>query len=80
MSTGAREKTERKISQSLKGLEKMKYDKKQSEYDNIRNEQTKTATKLAYAEIISCNKKHLEKELPYEDQQQNRSKRREEEI
>ncbi len=32
----------------------------QSEYDNIGREQTKTATELAYAEVISYNKKNLE--------------------
>ncbi|GFH90580.1 hypothetical protein IMSAGC002_01827 [Lachnospiraceae bacterium] len=29
----------------------------QSEYDSIGKEQTKTATELAYAEVISYNKK-----------------------
>ena len=31
----------------------------QSEYDSIGKEQTKTATELAYAEVISYNKKTL---------------------
>ena len=56
----------------------------QSEYDNIGKEQTKTATELAYAEVISYNKKNLERELQNEsrqhNRQQNRTKRREEEI
>ena len=56
----------------------------QSEYDSIGKEQTKTATELAYAEIISYNKKNLERELQNESRQQNRqqsrTKRREEEI
>ena len=56
----------------------------QSEYDNVSKEQTKTATELAYAEIISYNKKNLERELQNESRQHNRqqskTKRREEEI
>ena len=56
----------------------------QSEYDSIGKEQTKTATELAYAEVISYNKKNLERELQNESRQQNRqqnkTKRREEEI
>ncbi len=56
----------------------------QSEYDSIGKEQTKTATELAYAEVISYNKKNLERELQNEsrqhNRQQNRTKRREEEI
>lgn len=55
-----------------------------SEYDSIGKEQTKTATELAYAEVISYNKKNLERELQNESRQQNRQqnkvKRREEEI
>ena len=47
-------------------------------------EQTKTATELAYAEVISYNRKNLERELPNEsrqhNKQQNKTKRREEEI
>lgn len=35
----------------------------QSEYDSIGKKQTKTATELAYAEVISYNKKNLEREL-----------------
>ena len=31
----------------------------QSEYDSIGKEQTKTATELAYVEVISYNKKNL---------------------
>ncbi len=38
----------------------------QSEYDSIGREQTKTATELAYAEVISYNKKNLERELQNE--------------
>ena len=43
-----------------------------------------TATELAYAEVISYNKKNLERELQNEsrqhNRQQNKTKRREEEI
>ncbi len=56
----------------------------QSEYDSIGREQTKTATELAYAEVISYNKKNLERELQNEsrqhNKQQNKTKRREEDI
>ncbi len=56
----------------------------QSEYDSIGKEQTKTATELAYAEVISYNRKNLERELQNESRQhsrqQNKTKRREEEI
>ena len=56
----------------------------QAEYDSIRKEQSKTATELAYAEVISYNKKNLERELQNErrqhDRQQGKMKRREEEI
>ena len=56
----------------------------QSEYDSIGKEQTKTATKLAYAEVIGYNRKNLERELQNESRQHNRqhhkTKRREEEI
>ena len=56
----------------------------QSEYDSIGKEQTKTATELAYAEVISYNKKNLEREHQNESRQQNRqqsrTKRREEEL
>ena len=56
----------------------------QSEYDSIGREQTKTATELAYAEVIGYNKKNLERELQNEsrqhNRQQSRTKRREEEI
>ncbi len=56
----------------------------QSEYDSISKEQTKTATELAYAEVISYNKKNLERELQNEsrqhNKQQSKTKRREEEI
>ena len=56
----------------------------QSEYDSIGKEQTKTATELAYAEVISYNKKNLEREPQNESRQHNRQqdrvKRREEEI
>ena len=44
----------------------------QSEYDSIGREQTKTATELAYAEVIGYNKKNLERELQNESRQQNR--------
>ncbi|MEY8336306.1 hypothetical protein AALB53_25120 [Lachnospiraceae bacterium 47-T17] len=56
----------------------------QAEYDSIGRDQTKTATELAYAEVISYNKKNLERELQNEsrqhNRQQNKTKRREEEI
>ena len=56
----------------------------QSEYDSIGKEQSKTATELAYAEVISYNKKNLEREFQNEsrqhNRQQSRTKRREEEI
>ena len=56
----------------------------QSEYESISKEQTKTATELAYAEVISYNKKNLERELQNEsrqhNKQQSKTKRREEEI
>ena len=44
----------------------------QSEYDSIGKEQTKTATESAYAEVISYNKKNLERELENESRQHNR--------
>ncbi len=37
--------------------------------DSIGKEQTKTATELAYAEIISYNRKNLERELQNESRQ-----------
>ena len=56
----------------------------QSEYDSIGKEQTKTATELAYAEVISYNRKNLERELQNETRQHNKqqikTKRKEEEI
>ena len=52
----------------------------QAEYDSIGKEKSKTATELAYAEVISCNKKNLEREFLNESRQQGRVKRREEEI
>ena len=56
----------------------------QAEYDSISKEKSKTATELAYAEVISYNKKNLERELQNEsrqhNKQQSRTKRREEEI
>ena len=48
----------------------------QAEYDSIGKEQSKTATELAYAEVISYNKKNLERELQNESRQQSRTKRR----
>ena len=56
----------------------------QSKYDSIGKEQTKTATELAYAEVISYNRKNLERELQNESRQHNKqqikTKRKEEEI
>lgn len=42
----------------------------QAEYDSIGKEQTKTATELAYAEVISYNRKNLARELQNESRQQ----------
>ena len=47
----------------------------QSEYDSIGKKQTKTATELAYAEVISYNRKNLERELQNESRQHNRAER-----
>jgi len=56
----------------------------QAEYNSISKEKSKTATELAYAEVISYNKKNLERELQNESRQHNRQqgrpKYREEEI
>ena len=56
----------------------------QNEYDSISREKSKTATELAYAEVISYNRKNLERELQNKSRQHNRqqskAKRREEEI
>jgi hypothetical protein len=56
----------------------------QAEYDSIGKEQTKTVTELAYAEVISYNKKNLEREFQNESRQHNKQQikinRREEEI
>ncbi|MDE7431353.1 MAG: hypothetical protein K2N34_05510 [Lachnospiraceae bacterium] len=58
----------------------------QAEYDSIGKEKSKAATELAYAEVISYNKKNLERELQNENRQHNRqqskskTKRREEEV
>ena len=56
----------------------------QAEHDSIRREQSKTATELAYAEVIRYNRRNLERELQNESRQQNRQqgkvKRKEEEI
>ena len=47
-------------------------------------EQSKAASELAYVEVISCNRKNLERELQNKGRQQNkmqsRGKRREEEL
>ena len=56
----------------------------QAEYDSISREKSKTATELAYAEVISYNRKNLEREIQNESRQHNRQqvkvKRREKEI
>ena len=56
----------------------------QAECDGIRKEQSKTATELAYAEVISYNKRNLERELQNKrrqhSRQQGKVKRKEEEI
>ncbi|MCM1235884.1 MAG: hypothetical protein NC489_37815 [Ruminococcus flavefaciens] len=48
----------------------------QVEYDSIGREKSKTATVLAYAEVISYNRKNLERELQNESQQNNRQQSR----
>ncbi len=48
----------------------------QSEYDSIGREQTKTATELAYAEVIGYNRKNFERELQNESRQHNRQQSR----
>lgn len=45
----------------------------QEEYDRISREQALTAKELAYAEVISYNKKNLEREFRNESRQQNRA-------
>ena len=44
----------------------------QTEYDSISRERTKTIKELAYAEVISYNKKNIERELQNESRQHNR--------
>ena len=44
----------------------------QSEYDSISKEQSKITTELAYAEIISYNRKNLEREFQNEGRQHNK--------
>ncbi|MBD5465435.1 MAG: hypothetical protein HDR22_06400 [Lachnospiraceae bacterium] len=44
----------------------------QTEYNSIGREQSKTVTELAYAEVISYNKKNLARELQNESRQHNR--------
>jgi hypothetical protein len=48
----------------------------QTEYDSISREQSKTIKELAYAEVISYNKKNLERELQNESRQQIRQNSR----
>ena len=84
-----------KESQSLKGLAKMKYDKEHkdslSKYPELKERMQsllqngeKITPKQWKAEIISYNRKNLERELQNESRQhnkrQNKTKRREEEI
>jgi hypothetical protein len=56
----------------------------QSEHDSIGKVQTRTTTELAHTEVISYSKKNLEREFQNEsrqhNRQQNKTKRREEEI
>ena len=56
----------------------------QSEYDSIGKEKSRTATELAYVEVIGYNRKNLERELQNEsrqhNRQQSRTKQREKEI
>jgi len=42
----------------------------QAEYNSISKEKSKTATELAYAEVISYNRKNLERKLQNESRQQ----------
>ena len=69
---------------SLKSKRKAEIQSLQSEYDSISREETRPATELAYAEVISYNRKNLERELQNEsrqhNRQQNKTKRREEEL
>ena len=44
----------------------------QAEYDSISREQAKVATELAYAEVISYNRKNLERKLQNESRQKNK--------
>ncbi len=46
----------------------------QTEYDRIGKEQAVTATELAYVEVISYNKKNLDRELQNESRQQKRGR------
>ena len=46
----------------------------QTEYDCIGKEQAVTATELAYAEVISYNKKNLDREFQSESRQQKRGR------
>lgn len=46
----------------------------QAEYDRISREQAVTAKELAYAEVISYNKKNLERELQNESRQRKRGR------
>ncbi len=46
------------------------------DHDSIGKEKSKTATEFAYAEVISYNKKNLERELQNESRQQNRQQGR----
>ena len=56
----------------------------QAEYDSISKEQSKTATELAYAEVIIYNRKNLARELQNESRQQGeqqyKTKHREKEL
>jgi hypothetical protein len=52
----------------------------QAEYDSISREHSKTIKELAYAEVISYNKKNLERELQNESRHQTRVKRKDMEI
>lgn len=45
----------------------------QTEYDRIGREQAVTATELAYAEVISYNKKNLDRELQNESRQHSKA-------
>lgn len=69
-----------KESQPLKGREdnseavESEIQSLQAEYDHISREQAMTATELAYAGVISYNKKNLPREIQNESRQKKRGR------